>query len=74
MLSNMESTVECLYNGHLEDEFTGRCREVSIRVNCMDRHIVGMNNPGHCTYSIGGKITVKTSPKETTFGLRNQGF
>ena len=41
-------TVKPLHNGHPGTELSGRCREVSIRVKCMDRRTVGTKNPGCC--------------------------
>ena len=39
-------TVKPLYNGQSGAELTARCREVLIRVKCMDRRTVGKKNPG----------------------------
>ena len=45
--------------GHPGAELPGRCREVSIRTKCMDRHTVGTKNPGHCgEVAVGGGSTL----------------
>ena len=40
--------IEVLYNGHPGAESTSCCREVSIRVMCMDWSMIRTNNPGSC--------------------------